>query len=234
MTLISCCIIYECIMNYAWYLIYIAIILHTCLYTYACIYSPFFHCHAAHPLLPIQVSVLLQACAMHQPLPHGSCILIETLHTRGNAEGDPFLAVSLGPMRRFYGAEEPRGSPVQRCVEGRCYHQPGVPSPFSCSLVCKPPWNTKFICLFFLLPLVSPHIEHRSWLQAMHSVLWGRITECFREVRSDRPRLSMGLSLALLLTCTQDPPIPPHLPPPTNFIQLFSQHQCTPQTDFRK
>ncbi|KAB0381423.1 hypothetical protein FD755_009207 [Muntiacus reevesi] len=97
----------------------------------------FFHSHTVHSLLPTQVPVLLHAYAMHYPLPHGSCILTETLHIRGNAEGDPFLAVSLGPTRRFYGTEEPCGSPVQRCVEGRCYHQPGVPSPFSCSLVAQ-------------------------------------------------------------------------------------------------
>lgn len=132
-----------------------------------------------HTLLPIQVSVLLQACAMHQPLPHGSCILIETLHTKGKCWRWSISCFSR-PNRKFYGAEEEPWLPCQRCVEGRCYLISQESHPFSCSLVCKPPWNTKFICLFFLLPLVSPHIEHRSWLQAMHSVLWGRITECFR------------------------------------------------------
>ena len=57
--------------------IYIAIVLHTYMYIYACIYSLFFHSRTTHPLLPIQVSVLLHARAMHYLLPHGSCILIE-------------------------------------------------------------------------------------------------------------------------------------------------------------
>ena len=154
-------------MHDIWYIL-LLYCTHKCIYIFTFI-SLFFHSHTMHSLLPTQVLVLLHAYAMHYPLPHGSCILIETLHVRGNAEGDPFLAVSLGPTGRFYGPEEPCGSPVQRCVEGRCYHQPGVPSPFSCSLLCKPPWNTKFIYLFLLLPLVSPRTEHRSWLLTGHA-----------------------------------------------------------------